>query len=108
MNNFEIKSHENIILSDKQISTIGDNDLSRHLQCFLDELDIKENSKGTYTRAINQFFSFMFSNIEQLTSNDILTYKRHLETLGLAAYTITAYLVVVRRFFAWTESKKIY
>jgi integrase/recombinase XerC/integrase/recombinase XerD len=50
----------------------------------------------------------MFSNTEQLTSSDILTYKRHLETLGLAAYTITAYLVVVRRFFAWTESKKIY
>ena len=108
MDSFEIISHENIVLSNKQISTIRDNDLSRHLQCFLNELDIKENSKGTYKRAINQFFSFMSSNIEQLTSNDILTYKRHLEALGLAPYTTTAYLVVVRRFFAWTESKKIY
>ena len=108
MNSFEITSHENIVLSNKQIPTIRDTDLSRHLQCFLNELDIKENSKGTYKRALTQFFSFMSNNIEELTSNDILTYKRHLETLGLAAYTITAYLVVVRRFFAWTESKKLY
>jgi integrase/recombinase XerC/integrase/recombinase XerD len=37
-----------------------------------------------------------------------LEYKQFLDSQGLAAYTITAYLVVVRRFFAWTESKKIY
>ena len=43
-----------------------------------------------------------------LTGNDILEYKKFLDSQGLAAYTITAYLVVVRRFFAWTESKKIY
>ncbi len=57
MNNFEIVSHENIVLSNKQISTIRDNDLSKHLEEFLNELDIKENSKGTYKRlcCINQF-----------------------------------------------------
>ena len=83
-----------LTLASNPIVTIN---FSNYITDFLRELDIKENSKGTYKRAINQFFSFMSSNIEQLTSNDILTYKRHLETLGLAAYTITAYLVVVRR-----------
>jgi integrase/recombinase XerC/integrase/recombinase XerD len=37
-----------------------------------------------------------------------LDYKKFLSDQKLAAYTINSYLVVVRRFFAWTESKKIY
>ena len=50
----------------------------------------------------------MSSKYIWLASNDILEYKKFLDSQGLAAYTITAYLVVVRKFFAWTESKKIY
>jgi integrase/recombinase XerD len=107
MNSFEIREHTEAISSNNQTAIIT-NHLSKYLQDFLKEQDIKENSKGTYKRAITQFFFFMYNNFEQPTSNDILTYKRHLESLGLAAYTITTYLVVVRRFFAWTEAKKIY
>ena len=81
---------------------------SKYLGEFLSEQDIKENSKGTYRRALKQFFSFMSSKYIWLASNDILEYKKFLDSQGLAAYTITAYLVVVRKFFAWTESKKIY
>lgn len=108
MNTFEITEHTDIALLDNQTSVVRTNDLSKYLQDFLSELDIKENSRGTYKRALTQFFSFMLTNFEQFTSNDILTYKRYLESSGLAAYTITAYLVVVRRFFVWTEAKKIY
>ncbi|WPY01750.1 Phage recombinase domain protein (plasmid) [Candidatus Trichorickettsia mobilis] len=111
MNSFEITElieHKNAAPSNNQTAVTITNDLSKYLQDFLSEQDIKENSKGTYKRALTQFFSFMPNSFEQLTSNDILTYKRHLESLELAAYTITAYLVVVRRFFAWTEAKKIY
>jgi integrase/recombinase XerC/integrase/recombinase XerD len=111
MNSFEtteLIEHKNAVQSNNQTAITTTNDLSKYLQDFLSEQDIKENSKGTYKRALTQFFSFMSEGFEQLTSNDILTYKRHLESLELAAYTITAYLVVVRRFFAWTEAKKIY
>lgn len=83
-------------------------DFSRYLPEFIAEQDIKENSKGTYKRALTQFFSFMATKALQPTSNDILEYKKLLISQELAAYTITAYLVVVRKFFAWTESKKIY
>lgn len=105
MSNLRVIEHTNAVQSDQQIATTN---LSRYLQEFISEQDIKENSKSTYKRALTQFFLFMFKNFDQLTSNDILAYKRHLESLKLAAYTITAYLVVVRRFFAWLETKKIY
>lgn len=81
---------------------------SKYLKKFIAEQDIKENSKGTYRRALNQFFFFMSNKSIELTGNDILEYKKFLDDQKLAAYTINAYLVVVRRFFAWTESKKIY
>jgi integrase/recombinase XerC/integrase/recombinase XerD len=81
---------------------------SQYLREFIAEQDIKENSKGTYRRALKQFLSFVSNKSIDLTGNDILEYKKFLDDQKLAAYTITAYLVVVRRFFAWTESKKIY
>jgi len=111
MNSFEtieLIGHKNAAPSNNQTAVTITNDLSKYLEDFLSEQDIKENSKETYKRALTQFLSFMSKGFEQLTSNDILVYKRHLESLELAAYTITAYLVVVRRFFAWTETKKIY
>jgi len=108
MNSFKITARINATSSNDQTAITTTNNLSKYLPEFLNEQDIKENSKGTYSRALTQFFFFMVKNFEQLTSNDILIYKRHLESLGLAAYTITTYLVVVRRFFAWTEAKKIY
>jgi integrase/recombinase XerC/integrase/recombinase XerD len=81
---------------------------SKYLEEFIAEQDIKENSKGTYKRALTQFFLFMSNKPFQPTSNDILEYKQFLNSQGLAAYTTTAYLVVVRKFFSWMESKKIY
>lgn len=102
MNTFEVTNYVSTL-------SVTPNDLSKYLYKFLNEQDIKESSKSTYKRSLLQFFSFMSTNnLEQLNSNDILLYKRHLESLELAAYTITTYLVVVRRFFVWLESKKIY
>jgi integrase/recombinase XerD len=102
MNTFEVTNYVSTL-------SVTPNDLLKYLYEFLNEQDIKESSKSTYKRSLLQFFSFMSTNnLEQLNSNDILLYKRHLESLELAAYTITTYLVVVRRFFVWLESKKIY
>jgi len=81
---------------------------SQYLREFITEQDIKENSKETYRRALKQFFSFMSNKSIELSGNDILDYKKFLSDQKLEAYTINSYLVVVRRFFAWTESKKIY
>lgn len=101
----EINTEEVPTLSNQSIVT----SLPNYIEDFLRSIDIRENSKGTYQRALRQFFTFLCDKtIYDLIDNDILYYKNHLKELGLSAYTITSYLVVVRRFFAWTESKKIY
>ena len=83
--------------------------LSQYLREFISDQDIKENSKETYRRALTRFFFFIANNYYiQPTSNDVLAYKQLLHSQELAAYTISTYLVVVRKFFTWTELKKIY
>ena len=95
-------------INTNELTTPLISNFSKYLTEFISEQDIKENSKETYRRALKQFFSFMSNKSIGLTGNDILDYKKFLDSQGLSAYTITAYLVVVRRFFSWTESKKIY
>lgn len=98
----------NIIINTNELTTPLISNFSKYLTEFISEQDIKENSKGTYQRALKQFFFFMSNKSIELSGNDILDYKKFLSDQKLAAYTINSYLVVVRRFFAWTESKKIY
>ena len=98
----------NLVINTNALVTLETVNFSKYLREFIAEQDIKENSKGTYRRALKQFFAFMSNKSIGLTGNDILEYKKFLDDQKLAAYTINAYLVVVRRFFAWTESKKIY
>jgi integrase/recombinase XerD len=96
------------VQSETSAEIINLNNLSRYSSDFLSELDIKENSRASYKRALSGFFLFMLNLLEQPTSRDILAYKVHLKIRGLSAYTINSYIVVVRKFFEWTESKKIY
>jgi integrase/recombinase XerD len=98
----------NLVINTNTLVTPETVNFSKYLKEFIAEQDIKENSKETYRRALKQFFSFMSNKSIELSGNDILDYKKFLDSQGLSAYTITAYLVVVRRFFTWTESKKIY
>jgi len=98
----------NLAISTNELVNLETINLSLYLAEFISEQDIKENSKGTYKRALTQFFAFMTNKYIQPTSNDILAYKQLLHSQELAAYTISTYLVVVRKFFTWTESKKIY
>ncbi len=63
MNNLAINTNELV-----DLETIN---LSQYLAEFISEQDIKENSKGTYKRALTQFFSFMANKYIQPTSNDI-------------------------------------
>lgn len=103
-----VTTMNSLSINTNELTTPLISNFSKYLTEFISEQDIKENSKGTYQRALKQFFSFMSSKSIGLTGNDILDYKKFLSDQKLAAYTINSYLVVVRRFFAWTESKKIY
>jgi integrase/recombinase XerC/integrase/recombinase XerD len=76
---------------------------------FINDLDVNKSSKNTYARALKRFFIFTGSRTSmQLCNSDILEYKNHLKDQELSSYTVSTYLVVVRRFFAWLESQKLY
>jgi len=76
---------------------------------FLCSQDVRPSSCATYRREIRAFFSWLDVNkAETLTDEDILRFKRSLDERGLSSLTITNYLVAVRKFFAWTETKGYY
>jgi integrase/recombinase XerC/integrase/recombinase XerD len=76
---------------------------------FLSSQDLKPTSKATYERELRQFLAWLtVSGLSQPSRQMILAFKAHLEARRLAALTISNYLVVVRRFFDWTEELKLY
>jgi len=72
---------------------------------FLHSLDIRPSSKETYRRALKQFLLWLEARKEMHPSpQTIMEYKNHLRGKGLSSLSISAYIVVVRRFFDWLES----
>lgn len=85
-------------------------DITIFTEQFLLSLDLKITSKVTYKRAIRPFIAWIRDRgLQQNPSReDILLYKQHLETLHLSALTVSCYIVAVRRYFEWLESKQVY
>lgn len=77
---------------------------------FLNDQDVREVSRELYGRHITLFFDWINDrglNVNELTRADILRYKDEL-LQNHAPLTVASYLVTIRRFFAWTESIKLY
>lgn len=107
----DLTNSENAVTASKQESELAVRFLGfdSYLPDFIGSLDINEASKNTYTRALRQFFTFVSSKtFAALSGNDILEYKNHLKDQELSSYTISTYLVALRRFFGWLESNKLY
>lgn len=78
---------------------------------FISGQDVRESSRSLYTRTLSQFFLWIEKTdrrINELTREDILEYKDDLLSRGLSSLTVSSYLVVVRKFYEWSESLKIY
>jgi len=76
---------------------------------FIASQDIRPSSRDTYRKALKQFAVWASDRpINTLTREDILEYKDFIKTKNLSSYTLSSYLVSVRKFFEWTESIKIY
>ncbi len=82
----------------------------KHLSDFLQSLDIRQSSKGTYQRQLKEFFGWCTKQrVPQITREHLLQYKEYLKSeRELAAFTIGGYLTAVRRFFEWLESQQMY
>lgn len=78
---------------------------------FIASQDVKDSSRSLYTRTLSQFFLWIEreeKSLNALTREDILEYKDSLLSSGLSSLTVSSYLVVVRKFYEWTETLLIY
>ena len=76
---------------------------------FIHSLDTSQKTKSGYRQALERFEQWIVKNkITSPQREDILNYKASLQAEGLAALTVSAYLVAVRRFFAYLEGIKAY
>ena len=76
---------------------------------FIAAQDISLNSRTTYLNAMTQFVRWCTEKkITEPKRETILSYKFWLDTKGLSSYTKAMYIVVVRRFFLWTEDSQLY
>lgn len=98
LNNF----NQNNVIESKRI----DNTL---LKRFLEYLDASEKTVQTYTRALRQFFKFLYeNNITQPQRTDVLAFRDNLKAKGRKPTTIKSYIVAVRLFFQWTNQESLY
>ena len=94
-----------------QTETSGIADWRSVVGMFIASQDVKDSSRSLYTRTLSQYFLWVVKTGKELNSldrEDILEYKDSLLSSGLSSLTISSYLVVVRKFYEWTESLRIY
>ena len=78
------------------------------LNDFFAFLDVSEKTTATYQRALRQLFRYFAENgITTPCREDIVNFKKSLESAGRKASTVSLYLAAARRFFTWTEQKGI-
>lgn len=76
---------------------------------FINFLDVSINTASAYRKALKQLFNY-FHNYGVVNPNrdNILAFKKELESKGRKPSTIALYLAAARRFFSWTEQTGIY
>lgn len=78
---------------------------------FISSQDVRESSRSLYARTLSLFFEWVEAEereLDKLTRIDVLEYKDFLFEQGLSNLTISSYLVIVRKFYAWAEGMKLY
>jgi site-specific recombinase XerD len=76
---------------------------------FSGALDVAPTTAEGYTKKVRDFLTWAGAhNVVEPKAADILAYKRELSARGLSAYSVSAYLSAVRRFFSWAESEGLY
>lgn len=75
---------------------------------FIAFIDAKPQTVATYTRALRQFFKYLYlKGITQPTRGDIIAFRDELKT-RLKPTTVQNYITAVRLFFQWTEQEGFY
>lgn len=93
--------NENIIIKRETIMS--------YMEQFLEDSDIKSNSKKTYFKGLKKFIQWTLlpDNLNesiQLSKKEIAKYKQHLTNANIKPHTQALYLVSLKQFFVWAES----
>lgn len=76
---------------------------------FTAYIDAKPKTVQTYTRAIRQFYAFLYRRgITQPQRADILAFRDELKATGHKPTTVQNYITATRLFFQWTAQEGIY
>jgi integrase/recombinase XerC/integrase/recombinase XerD len=81
--------------------------LEELIDSFIQAQDVRESSRESYRKGLKKFLEWL--RARGITSPDrqtILDYKDALRESGLSSFSISAYIVVVRKFFDWLESTR--
>jgi len=79
---------------------------------FISSLDVFDSSKQTYQKELKVYFNWLDSEglldkMQTLQREDILRYKDYLKE-SKSSHTISGCMTVVRQFYSWLESERIY
>lgn len=76
---------------------------------FINYIDAKPKTIATYTRALKQFFAYLYNNnINHPQRADVIAFREELKASGHKPTTIQNYITTVRLFFQWTEQEHTY
>ena len=76
---------------------------------FLNFLDVSINTADAYRKALRQLFNYFHNyGVDNPNRDNILAFKKEMESKGRKPSTIALYLAAARRFFSWTEQTGIY
>lgn len=98
-----------------ELARIDDREIQKALnlpelvESFLEAQDIRPISKQLYRKGLEKFLSWLAAeSFQQPDRGEILKFKDYLRDLDLSANTINAYMVAVKRFFAYLEGMRLY
>ena len=101
----------NIVAIENKALTEPAQRIAELISRFILSQDVKPSSKATYKRTLGQYFHWIEENrlqLNSLTRADIIRYKESLLSSGMSSLSAGNYLSVVRKFYQFTESNKIY
>jgi integrase/recombinase XerD len=81
--------------------------LEELMDSFIRAQDVRENSRQAYRKGLKKFLAWLRDReIMNPDRQTLLDYKDDLRATGLSSFSISAYIVVVRKFFAWLEATR--
>lgn len=81
------------------------------IEDFLAAQDVKDSSLKTYRESIGQYFNWLDRTgrtLDNLSSADVVEYKKRLLATGHKTLTVRSYLVAVKKFYKWAEGMRFY